>query len=208
MRKVNPWLKAALEYGPLILFFVAFMRLKEQTITFAGTEYGGVVGATLIFVPVLVVCTLALWALTGKLSVMQVMTLVLVVVFGGLSVWLNDPRFFKMKPTIIYAIFAGLLALGLALRRNWLELVMGEALPLTHEGWRILTVRLILFFVALALLNEVLRYATDPGGFMGLHLSEQTWVNFKTFGVTIGTFAFFIANGRLFSRHALPKESD
>ena len=208
MRNINPGLKAALEYGPLVVFFLAFLLLKERTISLGGNDYGGVVGATLVFVPVLVVCTLAQWALTGKLSVMQVLTLVLVLVFGGLSIWLNDPRFFKMKPTIIYAIFAGLLALGLALGRNWLELVMGGALPLTHEGWRTLTIRLIWFFVALAALNEVLRRATDPGGFMGLVLTDQAWVNFKTFGLTAATFLFFIANSRLFSRHALPKDGD
>ena len=85
---------------------------------------------------------------------------------------------------------------------------MGGALPLTHEGWRTLTIRLIWFFVALAALNEVLRRATDPGGFMGLVLTDQAWVNFKTFGLTAATFLFFIANSRLFSRHALPKDGD
>ena len=208
MRTIDHNLKALLEYGPLVVFFVAFLLLKEHTITLMGTDYSGVVGATLVFVPVLVLCTAAQWALTGTLSVMQMLTLVLVVVFGGLSIWLNDPRFFKMKPTIIYAIFAGLLALGLALGRNWLELVMNAALPLTHRGWRLLTIRLIWFFVALAALNEVLRRATDPGGFMGLVLSDQAWVNFKTFGILAATFLFFIANGPLFARHALPKDGD
>ncbi|WP_299359721.1 inner membrane-spanning protein YciB [uncultured Paracoccus sp.] len=208
MVKTKPWVKPLLEYTPLVVFFVAFMWLKSRTVSFAGTEYGGMVGATLIFLPVLIGCTLALWALTGRLSAMQLMTLVLVVVFGGLTVWLNDPRFFKMKPTMIYALFAGLLALGLALRRNWLELVLGEALPLTHAGWRVLTIRLVWFFIAMAAANEVLRRGTDPGGFMGLMLTDQTWVNFKTFGLPLATFLFFILNGRLFARHALPRDTD
>ena len=138
-RKINPWLKAGLEFGPLILFFVVFMRLRDRMVTIGGTEYSGFIVATLIFIPVLVASTLALWRLTGRLAPMQIATLVLVVVFGGLSVWLNDPRFFKMKPTIIYLIFAAALGASLALRRNWLELVMSEALPMRPEGWRVLT---------------------------------------------------------------------
>lgn len=208
MRKVNPLLKSVLEYGPLVVFFAAFMWLKSSSIHLAGNEYSGVVGATLVFVPVLVASTLALWALTGKLSVMQILTLVLVVVFGGLSVWLNDPRFFKMKPTIIYLLFAGLLGLGALLGRNWLELAIGAAVPLQPQGWRILTWRLIVFFLLLAIANEVVWRATEPGGFAGLVLSDQAWVNFKTFGMPAATFAFFVLNSRLFSRYALPKDHD
>jgi len=195
---VNPWLKAALEFGPLLLFFVVFSRLKEQTVTVGGTAYSGFIFATLLFIPVLVASTLALWRLTGRLSAMQIMTLVLVVVFGGLSVWLNDPRFFKMKPTLIYLLFAAILGAGLMLRRNWLGAVMSEALPMTETGWRILTVRLTLFFLALAVANEVV-WRT---------MSDSAWVNFKTFGLTALVFGFFILNGGLFQRHALPREQD
>ena len=195
-RKINPWLKAGLEFGPLILFFVVFMRLRDKTLTIAGTEYSGFIVATLVFIPVLVLSTLALWRLTGKLAPMQIATLVLVVVFGGLSVWLNDPKFFKMKPTIIYLIFAGLLGLSLALRRNWLELVMSEALPMRAEGWRILTLRLTLLFLGLALANEIV-WRTQ---------SETAWVNFKTFGLPGIMVIFFVLNARLFERYALPKD--
>ncbi|MDO5643874.1 MAG: septation protein IspZ, partial [Paracoccus sp. (in: a-proteobacteria)] len=143
MKQVKPWVKPALEYGPLILLFAAFMLLRNRMVTIGGTEYGGLVLATMIFVPVLMLTSFLLWRLTGKLSAMQILTLVLVVVFGGLTVWLNDGRFLKMKVTIIYAILAGLLALGLVLRKNWLELVMGEALPMAHEGWMKLTQRMM-----------------------------------------------------------------
>lgn len=197
-RKINPWLKAALEFGPLVLFFVTFMRLRDKTVTLAGTEYSGFIVATLVFIPVLVATTLALWRLTGKLAPMQIATLVLVVVFGGLSVWLNDPRFFKMKPTIIYLIFAGLLGLSLALRRNWLELVMSEALPMSAEGWRQLTQRLALLFLGLAIANEIVWRG----------MSETAWVNFKTFGLPAIMIAFFVLNARLFERHALPKDGE
>ena len=197
-RKINPWLKAGLEFGPLILFFVVFMRLRDKTLTIAGTEYSGFIVATLIFIPVLVLTTLALWRLTGKLAPMQIATLVLVVVFGGLSVWLNDPKFFKMKPTIIYLIFAGLLGFGLLRGRNWLELVMSEALPMRPEGWRILTLRMILLFLGLALVNELVWRS----------MSETAWVNFKTFGLTAIMVGFFVANSKLFERYALPRDGE
>lgn len=197
-RKINPWLKAALEFGPLIVFFAIFMRLRDQTVTLGGTAYSGFIVATLAFIPVLVIATLILWRLTGKLAPMQIATLVLVVVFGGLSVWLNDPKFFKMKPTLIYLIFAGVLGISLILRRNWLQLVMSEALPMRDEGWRILTLRLTLLFLGLAIANEVV-WRT---------MSETAWVNFKTFGLPAIMVVFFVANARLFERHALPKEGE
>ncbi|MFJ1293159.1 inner membrane-spanning protein YciB [Paracoccus yeei] len=195
-RKINPWLKAGLEFGPLILFFVVFMRLRDRMVTIGGTEYSGFIVATLIFIPVLVASTLALWRLTGRLAPMQIATLVLVVVFGGLSVWLNDPRFFKMKPTIIYLIFAAALGASLALRRNWLELVMSEALPMRPEGWRVLTLRMTGLFLGLAVANEVIWRS----------MSETAWVNFKTFGLPAIMVIFFVLNARLFERHALPRD--
>ncbi|MTH78581.1 inner membrane-spanning protein YciB [Paracoccus aestuariivivens] len=197
-RKINPWLKSALEFGPLVLFFVTFMRMRDKTVTLGGTEYSGFIFATLVFIPVLVLTTLALWRLTGKLSPMQIATLVLVIVFGGLSVWLNDPRFFKMKPTIIYLIFAGLLGLSLVLRKNWLGLVMSEALPMSAQGWHILTQRMAVLFLGLAVANEIVWRS----------MSETAWVNFKTFGLPLLMVVFFVLNSKLFERHALPKDGE
>ncbi|PKP71348.1 MAG: intracellular septation protein A [Alphaproteobacteria bacterium HGW-Alphaproteobacteria-4] len=195
-RKINPWMKFGLEFGPLLAFFIAFGRLKAHTFTFAGTEYSGFILATAIFVPLMVLSTGILWRLTGRLSPMQVATLVLVIVFGGLTIWLNDPRFLKMKVTIIYLLFAGILTLGMVLGKSWLALVMDEVLPLMPEGWRILTWRLIAFFLGLAVANEVI-WRT---------MSDQAWVNFKTFGLSALVFGFFMAQGRLFARYALPKQ--
>ena len=90
-KQTGKW-KLALEYGPLLIFFVAFLLLRDRTVQLFGQEYSGFIVATLIFIPALVLSTLGLWKLTGKLSPMQIATLVLVLVFGGLSVWLNDPR--------------------------------------------------------------------------------------------------------------------
>lgn len=190
-RTVSPWVKFALEFGPVIAFFLAFGRLKEMTVTIGGTAYGGFILATAIFVPLLVLCTLILWGLTGRLSPMQIATLVLVVVFGGLSVWFNDERFFKMKPTIIYAIFAGILGFGLMRGKSYLALVMEGAMPLTGEGWMILTRRLMFFFAGLAVANEVIWRS----------FSDQAWVNFKTFGLPAALFAFFMAQSGLLKRH-------
>lgn len=129
-KKINTWLKLALELGPVVLFFVAYGRLKDQTFSIAGTEYGGFILVTACFIPLLLLSTGILWKLTGNLSRMQVVTAVLVIVFGGLSVWFNDERFFKMKPTIIYLFFGGTLAIGLLQGRSYLQYVMEEAMPL------------------------------------------------------------------------------
>ncbi|MGQ0566146.1 MAG: inner membrane-spanning protein YciB [Gemmobacter sp.] len=190
-RTVSPGLKAVLEYGPIAAFFLGYVMLKDRTFTVGGTEYGGFIAVTAAFVPLLVVCTLILWRLTGKLSKMQVATVVLVVVFGGLSVWLNDERFFKMKPTIIYTLFAAVLGIGLLRGQSYLQAVMGEALDMAQEGWMILTRRLALFFVGLAVANEAVWRL----------MSTDAWVNFKTFGLTIAMFAFFMAQAGLLKKY-------
>ena len=195
-RKINQVLKMALELGPVAAFFVAFVKLKGQAFTIGGTEYDGFILATAAFVPLMILSTGLLWKLTGKLSKMQVMTLVLVVIFGGLSVWLNDERFFKMKPTMIYLLFGGLLGIGLLRGQSYLKHVMEEMLPLQPEGWMILTRRLCAFFFGLAVLNELI-WRTQ---------TTETWVYFKTFGLTVAIFAFFITQGKVFSTYALPDE--
>ncbi|WP_284163626.1 inner membrane-spanning protein YciB [Frigidibacter sp. SD6-1] len=197
-RKINPWLKLGLEFGPILAFFLAFGRLKDKTFTLGGTEYGGFILATALFVPLLVATTLILWRLTGRLAPMQIATLVLVVVFGGLSVWLNDERFFKMKPTIIYLLFAGILGFGLMRGRSYLALAIEEAMPLKEEGWMILTRRLTAFFLGLAVANEAI-WRT---------MSDQAWVNFKTFGLPAALFLFFIAQGGLLKAYGTEGQPD
>ncbi|WP_407492407.1 inner membrane-spanning protein YciB [Pseudooceanicola sp. MF1-13] len=195
-RTINPILKTGLELGPIVLFFIAYLRLKDQIFTIGGTDYEGFILVTAAFIPVILLSTAILWKLTGHLSKMQIMTAVLVTVFGGLSVWLNDDRFFKMKPTLIYLIFGGLLGIGLLRGQSWLRMVMEELMPLDHDGWMKLTRRLCLFFFGLAIANEVI-WRTQ---------STETWVYFKTFGLTIALFAFFMLQGRLFRDHALPDD--
>ncbi|WP_101065384.1 inner membrane-spanning protein YciB [Roseovarius salinarum] len=187
-RQINPMLKSALELGPILAFFVAYLALKDRVFTIAGTDYDGFIVVTAGFIPVFLLAMGVLWRLTGHLSRMQVVTAVLIVVFGGLSVWFNDPRFFKMKPTIIYLIFGVFLGFGLLRGRSYLQYVMEGMMPLKREGWMILTRRLTAFFFALAVLNELI-WRTQ---------SEEAWVWFKTFGLTAAIFLFFIAQGRVF----------
>lgn len=196
-QQANPTLKAVLEYGPIILFFAAYTMLKDRTFTVAGTDYSGFVAVTAMFIPVLAIATLALWKVTGHLSKMQIMTLVLVIGFGGMSIWFNDERFFKMKPTIIYLLFSGLLGFGLLRGTSYLEAVMDRALPLEREGWMILTKRLALFFLALAAANEV----------VWRMMTTDAWVNFKTFGLPLAMFAFFMTQAGLFKKYGIDEET-
>lgn len=195
-KKLHPWVKLVLELGPIALFFAGYVKLKDQVFVIGGTEYDGFIVVTALFIPLMLVTTGLLWGLTGKLSKMQIATVVLVVLFGGLSVWLNDERFFKMKPTMIYLLFGGILGFGLLRGQSYLRAVMEEALPMQAEGWMILTRRLCAFFFALAVLNEVI-WRT---------MSTEAWVNFKTFGLTAALFLFFMTQGGVLSRYAIEEE--
>lgn len=189
------WVKPLLEFGPVIAFFVAYMRMKETVYTIAESDYQGFIVVTALFVPLLLICTAVLWKLTGKISPMQIMTVVLVTIFGGLTVWLNDDRFIKMKPTLIYMIFGGILGVGLLRGQSYLRVVMQEALPMQDAGWMILTRRATGFFFGLAVLNEVIWRS----------FSTDTWVYFKTFGLTVALFAFFMMQGTLLAKYAAHK---
>lgn len=192
------WLKPALELGPILGFFIAYLKLKDEVFTIGGTEYEGFVVVTAGFIPIFLICMGILWKLTGHLSKMQIVTAVLIVVFGGLSVWFNDPKFFKMKPTLIYLIFAGVLGFGLMRGRSYLQSLMDAMLPLTDQGWMILTRRLALFFFGLAVLNELV-WRTQ---------TEELWVYFKTFGLTAAIFVFFMTQGKLFLEHSTEEKDD
>ncbi len=179
-RPVNPVVKNVLELGPALGFFAVYTWLKDETFTLGGTDYSGFIVVTAGFVPVLLVSIAALWGLSGKVSRMQVLTAVLVIVFGGLTVWFNDERFFKLKTTIVYGLFAAILGTGLLVGRSWLEYVIGELIPMRREGWMILTRRLTAAFTVLAVGNEVV-WRTQ---------STETWVAIETFGFPIALFLF------------------
>lgn len=197
-KAIHPLLKTALELGPPILFFLAYMRLQDTTVTLGGTDYDGFIIVTAAFIPILLASIGVLWWLTGQLSRMQIFTAVMVVVFGGLSVWLNDERFFKMKTTLVYGFFAVVLGIGLLRRQAWLQFVMGELLPMKDEGWMILTRRLTATFALMAVANEIV-WRTQ---------STEFWVTFETFGLPAFLFVVFMAQARLIERFSLSREAD
>lgn len=194
-RQVSPAVKLGLELGPVLAFFLAYIWLRDERFTVGGTEYEAFILITAAFVPLMVLSMLVLWLLSGRLSRLQLVTLVVVVVFGGLTVWLNDDRFFKLKPTIVYALFAGVLGLGLMRGESWLQAVMDGMVPLQREGWMRLTRRLALFFAVMALANLVVAQT----------MSTDAWVNFRTFVLPGAFFAFFIAQAKLFERFGIDK---
>ena len=160
-------LKLALDIGPLILFFAANARF-------------GIYAATAAFMVAIVVALGVSYALTRHLPVMPLVTAVIVLVFGGLTLVLHDELFIKVKPTIIYVLFGSVLLGGLAFRKPLLGMVFDSVFNLTEEGWRKLTVRWALFFFVLAVLNEIV-WRTQTTDF---------WVSFKLFGVVPLTFLF------------------
>lgn len=195
---VAPWVKSTLELGPVLGFFVGYLWLKDDVFVVGGTEYEGFIAVTALFIPVILASMAILWWLTGKLSPMQVLTAVLVIVFGGLTVWLNDERFLKIKPTIVNLLLGGALFVGLWRGRSFLSMLMGDAIPMDDEGWMILTRRMAWFFVASALANEaVWRLFTT-----------QTWVTFETFFLPGSMFAFFISQAGLISRHSTEQDEE
>lgn len=195
-QKVNPILKLVLELGPILLFFILYFRLRDGTFTIAGTDYSGFIVVTAIFVPLIALTTFVLYRLTGKLAKMQIATLILVMVFGGLTIWFNDERFFKMKPTMIYLLFGGALGFGLLRGQSYLQFMMEEVMPLKPEGWMKLTRRITALFLGLAILNEVV-WRT---------MSTDAWVSFKTFGLTAAVFLFFMTQGRLLTEYSAEKD--
>ena len=191
-KNIQPWAKTALEMGPVILFFVVYSKIKDNEYLLLGETYEGFIVATALFIPILLIATAILYLLTGKLSKMQIFTAILVVVFGGLGIWFNDEKFFKMKPTMIYLLFGGILGYGLFRGQSYLQVVMDGALPMTSEGWMILTKRFMFFFFGLAVANEMIWRS----------LSTDIWVNFKTFGLPLAMFVFFITQAKVISRYS------
>lgn len=179
-REINPILKQVLELGPTVVFFLIYLRIRDETYLVGGTEYSGFIVSTLVFVPILLVAMAVLWALTGKLSRMQIFTAFMVIFFGGLTAWFNDERFFKMKTSIVYGVFAALLGIGLLRGQSWLAFVLNEAMPMRQEGWMILTRRLCAMFAGLAVANELI----------WRNMSTDAWVKIETFGFPILLVAF------------------
>lgn len=188
---VHPRLKTVLELGPVVAFLIGYVMLRERSFEIGGRDYDGFIVVTGLFIPVLAASNYALWRLMGRVSRIQIVTLVMVVVFGALTVWLNDERFFKMKSTIVFGLFAAILWAGLLRGRSYFQYVMEGVLPLDDAGWMRLTRRLAWFFLVLAAANEVIWR-----GF-----STDVYVIWDTFGQAGAMFAFFMAQTRLIEAH-------
>jgi len=197
-KPLNPFLKLALELGPLGVFFFANARgewLAEKVPALAGLG-GPLFVATALFIVATLIALAVSLALTRRLPVMPFVTGIVVLVFGGLTLWLQDETFIKMKPTIVNALFGAVLLGGLAFGKSLLGYVFDSVFRLTAEGWRKLTFRWGLFFLVLAVLNEVVWRTA----------STDMWVSFKVFGIMPITFFFTLFQLPLINRHALPEE--
>jgi intracellular septation protein len=183
-RHINPLLKLALELGPLAVFFLSNGR-------------AGLFTGTALFMAATAVSLAVSWALIRRVPTMPLVTGVVVLVFGGLTLYLHDELFIKLKPTIVNSLFAAVLLGGLAFGKSFLAVVFDSAFNLTEEGWRKLTFRWGLFFVFLAILNEII----------WRNFSTDFWVGFKLWGVFPLTFIFAASQFRLLQRHAAPEGS-
>lgn len=173
----NPFLKLAVDLGPLIVFF------------FANAQWG-IMAATAAFMVAIVLSFFCSYWIERRIPILPLVTAVIVLIFGGLTIVLNDAVFIKVKPTIINCLFGTILLTGLFFRRLFLEMLFGSAFKLTEQGWRILTIRWACFFFLLAVLNEIVWRS----------VSTDMWVNFKVFGIMPLTIVFSLFQMRVVNR--------
>ena len=159
--------KLLIDIGPLAVFFVFYTRSDLKT-------------AILPFMIATIIAVLFSYIIEKKIPIMPTVGAVIILIFGGLTIYFDNETFFKMKPTIINILFAGILYGGIILNKSLLRYLLGAALKLQDEGWDILTKRWIGFFIALAILNEII-WRTQ---------TTDMWVNFKVFGILPITFIF------------------
>ena len=184
-KTLSPGAKLLVELGPLLVFFVVLMRSGDLFL------------ATGVLMVGMTIALAVSWRVERRLPPMSIVTAVLVLVLGGLTIWLGNETFIKLKPTIVSLLFACVLAAGLFLKRPFLKTVLGSAFALEETGWRKLTVRWIAFFVTLALMNEVARR----------QLSTESWATFKVFGVLGLTIVFGILQMPLIQRYEIEDEA-
>jgi len=190
-RTLPPRLKLAVDLGPLLIFFVTFVVAKRTL-----GDHEGVIWATGAFVVATAAALAVSYAVVRKVQMMTLVTGVIVLVMGGLTIYLKDERFIKLKPTVVSGLMGTGLLVGLATGRPLIKLLLGSSIELDDAGWKKLTLRWGLFFLFIAGLNEV----------VWRHTSTSTWMNFKIFGILGLTFVFLMFQGPLFERHRV--ESD
>lgn len=181
-RSLSPGAKLAIELGPLVVFFAANAKL-------------GIYWGTGLFMAAMAVAVGTSYAVERKVAVMPLVALGFVLVFGGLTIALADEVFIKLKVTIVNVLFGAILLVGLAAGKPLLRTVLGASLQLTDEGWRKLTLRWALFFLALAAANEAVWRNVDT----------STWVAFKSFGILPLSLVFMLSQSPMLKRHAPPE---
>ena len=185
--RLHPLVKLLLEMGPLVTFFLA----SSYGDRFGVAADRRIIVATGVFVAATALSLAIHFALVRRLPIMPLVSGVVVLIFGGLTIALNDAIFIKLKPTIVNTLFGVVLLAGLYWRKPILATVLDSVFDLTDEGWRKLTLRWALFFFVLAILNEVVwRTQTD-----------ETWITFKTFGIMPLTLVFALSQTPLLMRH-------
>lgn len=198
--KQNPLLKMALELGPLLIFFFGNLRGEWLAKTFPElTAIGGpLLIATALFMVATVISLIISKIVFKHLPVMPFVSGIVVLVFGGLSIWLQDETFIKMKPTIVNTLFGVVLLGGLAFGTSLLGYVFNAAFQLDAEGWKKLTLRWGIFFLFLAVLNEV----------VWRNFSDDVWVSFKVWGTMPITILFTLAQMPLIMKHSLEDKEE
>ena len=184
-RKMPTMVKLAVEIGPLAVFFIFNSR-------------AGIMEATMAFMVAISIALVVAWVFERRIPTLPLVTGVVVMVFGGLTLYLNDETFIKLKPTIINSTFALVLFVGLAFKRSYIKTVMGSMMQLDDEGWRKLAWRWGFYFIFMAVLNEI----------VWRNVSTDMWVNFKVFGNLPITFVFAMSQMPLMNRHAIAKEDE
>ncbi len=184
-RKSYAWVKPTTDYGPLIVFFIAYVRFDLMTATAA------------LMAATAVALTLAL-IFERRVPMMPVITAVIVGIFGGLTLWLDDEMFIKLKPTIVQGLMSAVLLGGLVFGKPLLKTVIGTAWPMDDLGWRRLTFRFGCFFAVMAVVNEAV-WRTQ---------STDFWVTFKVFGLMGLTFVFGMLQMPLLNRHRIDEAND
>ncbi|GAA3092522.1 septation protein A [Rhizobium viscosum] len=196
----HPLLKLALELGPLLVFFFANLRGEWLVARFpALAELGGpLFVATGLFMGATILSLVVSKIMLGHLPIMPFVSGIVVLIFGSLSIWLQNETFIKMKPTIVNALFGFALLGGLAFGKSLLGYVFNAAFQLDAEGWRKLTIRWGIFFLFLAVLNEV----------VWRNFSDNFWIAFKVWGTMPITIIFTMAQMPLVLKHSISTEAE